>query len=808
VSDSDPAAATGSPISEATGAALELPDLLALVAELAATDAGRERVLELVPATSVAALEGERRRFEEAGRALEDGPLVPSFEGPLAPLVERLAGGGRDVAGSDLLEIAGLLRATRQAIEALAAAEPPCSELSALADRLEDLRPLARRISKTLDRRGRVRDDASSRLSELGRAARRTRDELYRDLRGYIERHRDLVAEETTPLHGGRLVLLLAAGSGGRSKGLIHGRSATGKSRYFEPFETVDANNRLQETRQEEEEERDRLLAELVTAAAESAAAVAGHLDFMAELDRHQAAHRFGAACDGRLAEIAPRHELRLASARHPLLDPRLADLRERALGNRGHTGVIEPLDIQLEAGRRVLAITGPNAGGKTVALKTVGLLALASQCALPVPVGPGSRLPVFARVVATVGDEQDLLEDRSTFSGRLMRLREAWEAAGPDALLLLDELGSGTDPEEGAALGIALVEGLVARRALALITTPLTRVSAAALEFEGAACAAMEFDSQTGTPTYRLEPGAPGGSEALALARRLELPAEWLDRAEALLGPEHRKLQVLLQEVEKLRRELADEATLARRETRRLEEERAALERTREDLDAARAAAATAARKELREFRRKVKVELREEVERVRAEARSGRKRGVADKAAERLFAEAPAWSQPEEEEAGDVVVGASVEHGGLGWRGVVERLSGSSAEVRVEGKRVRCRPGDLRPISGPPPGKGAPRRAQRRRRVEGLGEETAAVVELNLVGQRVEPALEALDSFLDRALLEDRSRIRIVHGHGTGRLRDAVREHLRRHPAVGDYRAGGKGEGGDGATVVALKE
>ncbi|HYG62861.1 MAG TPA: Smr/MutS family protein, partial [Thermoanaerobaculia bacterium] len=737
--------------------------------------------------------------------------------------------------GLDLVRLADLGKACRTVAARIQEADPPCPALGALVAGLPDISPLLHRIDRALDRRGEVREDASPRLAALRQQIRRVRDQIYRELGSYAEGHREDLAEDTVPLRGGRLVVMLQAGAKGRSGGLVHGRSATGKSLYFEPLEVVETNNTLQQSVEDEEAERRRILAELMGEARAALPALETHAHLFAELDLLQSMVRFGDLCGAALPDIGPRFDLRLLSARHPLLDPGLAELREEALGHAGHTGTIVPLDIELTSERRALVVTGPNAGGKTVALKTTGLLTLAAQCGLPVPAAAGSRVPFVTRLVATVGDEQDLLADRSTFSGRLLRLKEAWEAAGPDSLVLLDELGSGTDPEEGAALSIALLEGLLTKGSFAVITTHLAQLAAAALEMGGASCAAMEFDPETGRPTFRLLPGPPGGSEALALARRLGLPAEWLDRAEARLGSEHRDLRRLLAEVERVRRELAEtqerleiEASDAEKLRRRLADERAALEEERRSVG-------RRLRAELDGFRRETGDRLRQEVERLRESFEEGRRRNLAAEAVERLFAEAPVLGEEEPEPAGPVSVGQPVRHVGLGWEGVLEKLEAGRAEVLVRGKRVRCRPEELAPArpgaaggsavnratpstrarEGKPAIAGANRTGQDRTaqdlpgrdRPRGDLEEAGVPKELNLIGQRVEAALEELDAYLDQALLASRKEVRVIHGHGTGRLRQAVREHLRGHPGVTAQRPGAPDEGGNGATVVVLR-
>lgn len=807
-------AAPPSPIlSEATARALELPSLLAVVAQLAASDLGRQRVLSLSPFEDEEALRERRRRFEEGARLAGAGTLVPDFDQPLEDLLERLVTGRPPVEGTDLVRLADLGKATRAATARIREAVPPCPALAARTRELPDLEPLVRKIDRTLDRRGEVREDASPRLAALRRQIRRVRDQIYRDLGEFVSSHKEELSEETIPLRGGRLVLMLQSGAKGRSPGLVHGRSGTGRSFYFEPLEVVETNNSLQQSVEDEEDERRRILLELLNDARAALPALREHAELLGELDLLQAAARFAGLCDAHLPEIGPRHELRLGAARHPLLDAGLRELRAEALGQPGHGGAVVPLDVELRTDRRILVVTGPNAGGKTVALKTVGLLSAMALCGLPIPAAAGSRIPFFSRLVATVGDEQDLLADRSTFSGRLLRLKEAWEWAGPDSLILLDELGSGTDPDEGTALSVALLESLLEKSSLGVITTHLAQLAAAALELPGASCAAMEFSPETGRPTFHLQPGPPGGSEALALARRLGLPAEWLDRAEARLGSEHRELRRLLAEVEKVRREVVEtrerletEAADAEKLRRRLDEERRALEEERRSVG-------QRYRVELEAFRRETSERLRAEMERLRERFEQGRRKGLVADSVEALFADAPELGEPEPAATGPLVVGGPVRHLGFGWQGVLEKLEDGRAEILVRGKRLRCRADELAPAGADGSGGEARERPSRRPAEEAasrsgrdLDDSVAVPPELHLIGMRVEPALEILDGYLDRALLASRKEVRVVHGHGSGRLRDAVRQHLRGHRAVSGIRPGAPNEGGNGATVVVL--
>ena len=515
-------------LSEESARALELPDLLRVVAEFAATDLGRARIEALAPGRDREQLLERRRRVDEIARALEQSRPVPSVEEPLRPLLDALEGPG-DLEGRQLVRLGEALGAVRRALDRFLADPESFPSLALLAAELEPSQrvdELRRSIETTLDARGEVRDDASPELRSLRTKVRSQREQLYRLLGDYVEQHGGELAEDTITLRDDRLLVLLPSGSRGRLPGLVQGRSASGRSFYFEPLEAVEANNDLRQTAADEAQERRRLLARLVVAASELADEIAAHLEALAELDLLCASHDFARTVDGHFAELTDG-ELHLRGARHPLLEPALASARERVLGAAGHREPVVPLDLDLDRERRILVVTGPNAGGKTVALKTVGLLSAMNQCGLAVPAGAESALPILDTIVATVGDEQDLLSDRSTFSGRLQRLAEAWQASGPDSLVLLDELGSGTGPEEGTALSIALLEALVERGALGVIVTHLTPLAAAALDLEGAGCAAMEFDPRSKTPTFRLRPGPPAASEALALARRLGLPSQ-----------------------------------------------------------------------------------------------------------------------------------------------------------------------------------------------------------------------------------------------------------------------------------------
>jgi len=779
-------------VSERSLDSLEFPAVLALVAELASTDAGRVVVRALRPVAGES-LARRRQRLEEVGRLASESRVVPQLEVELEPLVGEIDRSRPELDGRTLKGWARVLAVSSDLIERIQATEGLVA-LPDLIAGLVDLSWLSTAIESALDERGEVRDNASEELVKIRRRVTGLRQDAYSSLRAVVSSKRDAFSEETTPLHNGRLVLMLKAGERGRAEGLVHGRSATGRSLYFEPLEVVESNNALQEAIGEEEAERRRILVELRDRLLEESEAAREHVGVLARVDALEAAWRFGETCSGRLAESSKSRTV-LVGARHPLLDPSTTALRSAALGSPGHEGEVTPLDIEFDH-TRVLVVTGPNAGGKTVAAKTIGLLAALNQCGLPIPVDAGTRLPEHAAIVAVVGDEQDLMRDRSTFSGRLLRLKEAWSAAGPDALILLDELGSGTDPDEGAALGRALLERLAAVGATVVVTTHLFELAAAAMELEGAGCAAMEFDRETGRPTFRLQPGPPGASEAIALARQLELPDEWLQRAGELVDPEHTSLRRMIAEVETLRSKLEHEQLEVRRERAATKAAGAALDEERQAMAVERADLAVKQKRELAGFKRRVKAQLEAEMERLRKEMASGRRRALVSEATRRLFETAP--ESLDSDEAGPVAVGDEVQHVDYEWRGTVEKIKGQRADVAVRGKRVRCDLESLRLARKTP--------KPVRPRVEVSSPQHPVPGEIDLIGQRVEPALEILERYLDQAALAGRGGVRVIHGHGSGRLRRAVREALGAHPAVASHRSGGSGEGGDGATVVKL--
>jgi DNA mismatch repair protein MutS2 len=593
----------------------------------------------------------------------------------------------------------------------------------------------------------------------------------------------------------------------------VHDRSGSGQTVFVEPLDVIESNNELALLAAEERREVERLLAAFGQQVLDASEDLEDAVAQMAALDTLEAKVEFGEVSKGRLPELSDNGGWTLSAARHPLLDPALAPLRSRALGEArpGRAAqTVVPLDFELPAQKRLLVVSGPNAGGKTVVLKTAGLFSLMAQAGLPLPCGPATRVPLFRAIRAEIGDAQEILAGRSTFSSSMETLAAVLDGAGPGCLALIDEIGGSTDPEEGSALAIAFIEEYLSRGGRILVTTHFSALKNFAAARPDAICAAMEFDEVSGRPNYRLHPGLSGRSRALSVAREEGLPEAVLRRAREILGEAWRRREERESEaeaaIERLRqseRDLAAEREKARREAQMLAKER----------ETRAAAHARMLEEGLAGFER-ARADLALRVEKEIAAIRQDASRR-AEASAPRLLTRAEAAMAPEpvieeaREEALDrtreLAAGDQVRVRGSKTSGVVASLDHDTAWLDVAGKRMRVRRSELERVAGKAP---APAKAPASLSTAPKPEPVSTVtLEINVIGQRIEDAIPQIEKSLDEALLSGAAHIRIVHGHGTGRLREAVREHFRAHPAVASLRAGEAREGGNGATIVELK-
>ncbi len=716
----------------------------------------------------------------------------------IGPAVERAARGGRLEAGQ-FLEIMQTLDATVRLATMLADERRPL--LRELAGGLHSLPALRSTLSRSFDPVGELLDTASPRLGGLRSAVRVAYDRLRRRLDSLVGTELGSALQEPIiTLRNGRYVVPVKAEARARVKGIVHDASGSGQTLFIEPLVAVELGNAWREAQVAEAAEVARILDELSAFVAANADALRDTLDALARFDFWAAKASLAADLDGVRAETADRPEVILLSARHP-----------------GLTGRVVPTDIRLGDGYQALVVTGPNTGGKTVTLRTLGLLSLMHQAGLHIPAAAGSRLPIWRDVFADIGDEQSIAQSLSTFSGHMRSIIRIVASAGPGTLVLLDELGAGTDPTEGSALAQALLDHFIRAGALVAATTHYAELKAYAHTTAGARNASVEFDLETLSPTYRLSIGLPGGSQAFAIAERLGLPEGVVADARSRLSESQRSFEATLASIRTTEGETS--ATLDRA--------RAAESRATDQLRIADEERRRAAR-EREEIVRTARVRADRLLEGLREEVRATREaleretltQPTIDAALERAAAaselldspDAPLAPAPLPEAPVEWQLGDRARSQSGGWEGRLVALErgGKRATLEAGGMRVTVDVADLEralgSADGPPRdtrvfGDPAPDSNAAALRLQRANTVASS---LDLRGARVEEALDALSRYLDDAGLAGLTKAVIIHGSGTGALRDAVRRAAAEHPLVTSVRAGQRGEGGDGATIV----
>lgn len=787
---------------------LQYPAVLDVVAGRATSALGAAAVRALEPwdrAGPVAEELGRVRSMMRFVTATEGWavPGIPDLRGELRRLVKP----GAVWEARTLLEAGRLLRAAGETRGAIAPHLEELPPLRPLAQRMVDLPDEVRAIERTVDDAGEVRDDATPLLSRTRRELRAQRSAIVERLERFMASLPDAVrvADASVTVRDGRYVVPIRREGRGQVGGLVHDESATGSTLFVEPPLALDLMNRVRELEIAEAREVHRILDERTAALRPHAAALTDSLEALVSFDslyaRARYAHDHGAEPPS-LAEDGP---YRVVTGRHPLL---LA----------GEGGAV-PFDLDMEEGEHTLVVSGPNTGGKTVLLKAVGLVSLMAQAGIVPPVGKGTRLPVFRNVFADIGDEQSIEASLSTFSAHLANLKEIVEEADERSLVLIDEIGSGTDPVEGGALARAILVELTRRRTMTVATSHLGQLKLLAGEEPGVVNASLQFDPERLEPTYRLLKGIPGRSYGLAIARRLGFSPAVLQTAEGLLPKGERDVSQLLTELEEKEREL--EATVAR-----AEDERQAAEAARADADALRAEldrrqrevarreedAERRARQQARDLLLNARRDVEEAIAGLRAVVEGGADAAAFEDAATtaRRKVEESARRQreraPERKERGrrpeGIAPGASVRIGASGARGVVVEVRDGRATVEANGLRMDVKVADLEPVEG-----GSPTKPERGGGGTWAGPAVEASTEVHLLGMRADEVASALHPALDAAIQAGLPSLRIVHGKGQGVLRQVVTELLDAEPRVRSYRPGGVGEGGAGVTVVELE-
>lgn len=788
---------------------LEFPVIRERLAGHASFDGGAALCRAVTPSGDPAQVHRRRRETEEAILLEERAVTGPGGAFDVRAQIAHAARGG-------VLDIGTLERLDATIAVALEVREEVLGRdemAPALAERLETgvappvLAGLAGVLERALDGRGGLLDTASPELADLRRrltSARRDAADVLRRVAGRLGGH---LQEQFTTERGGRPVLAVKASSRSAVPGIVHDTSATGHTLFIEPIEVVEANNRLREVEAMEAAEVERIVVELSRRTAAVAAALTSAIGALAAHDLALAGARLSYEWRGCMVQDAAAP--RLDGARHPLLDP------VRAV----------PIDLELD-GISALVISGPNTGGKTVALKTLGILSACAQCGLRVP-ARAAHLPVFGEILVDIGDEQSIARNLSTFSAHVRRLAQIIDHAGPRTLVLLDEIAAGTDPDEGGPLAQAILERLMDAGARVVVTTHLGSLKEWAVGRPGAANAAVAIDPHTLQPRYAIVPGTYGASHALDIAESLGLPDAVIVAARAAMTPQRRQADALLRAAEKsqvqaegelaaaraerqaaalavreadaLRREL--EAEIMRTRARRDAERDAVRAEAQRDLEAASAELA-ALRNEIREARRAEA--RRQAADATGAPSRAARARDRSLGAAADAERRARARLAGPAPRPGSTVValGDAVRDPVLGFRGVVVALEGDVAIVQGDAARVRVPAGRLERegVRRPPTDAEAPRTERR-------PATRPAASQVDVRGRRAADACALVRDAVDAAAVAGLARVLVIHGHGTGALRAAVRSELARHPLVDQVIPAPPNEGGDGATYAVLE-
>lgn len=815
---------------------LEFPRFLAHVAGRAHTAPGAAAVRARVPSSNRETLEAEHQRVNTVRAQVQSdlgwpSEAIPDLEQPLG----RLRIEGLTWSALELLQGATLLRSSRRMRDALGDPRRPAvvkAILASLAGELVALRAQEDAIARAIADDGTVKDDASPGLRRVRKELRRTEGELVRLLEREmtkLEPHHQ-VSDLSVTMRNGRWVMPMRRGARGYVGGIVHDSSGTGETIFVEPPAAVEFGNRVRELEAEEQREVEAVLRELTEALRPFHAEMGSAYRALVALDSLYARARYAieAAC-APLVFGSAAEGVRLTDARHPLL-----------LAN----GVnVVPFDLAMNEGERTLLVSGPNTGGKTVLLKALGLIAAMGQAGIPAPVGPESRMPVFDDVFADVGDEQSIEASLSTFSAHVKNLGEILRLATSDSLVLIDELGSGTDPAEGAALGGAILETLTTRGTLTLATTHLGQLKLLATEVSGVVNASLQFDAVQLAPTYRLLKGIPGRSYGLSIARRLLLPESVIARAEDRLPRGERDLAVLLADIETREARLADRESLIAIEN---------------DKSRARAATVTDRERRVRDREREIEKTARDEARKYLLEARAEVERAIAAVRAQASAVQEVATAEAIEEtaraarraveeaaaaqgEAGERVLqqaardaakrrirdrvasvdaperaqttesrtaknaplleGDAVLVGTLGNKaGRIVSIRGKDARVAVGSLTLSVPMSSLTRTAAPPP-------PAVKVSLVGDAPELDAKTEIDVRGMRVDEADDRVLVALDAAIAADLHELRIIHGKGTGALRARITEMLHKDTRVTGVRLGAWNEGGAGATVAELR-
>jgi len=785
---------------------LEYYRLLNILSNYTSCPLGRSDCLSLKPLKELDSIKAEQRLVSEMKELLLIKGLIPlSSLVDLRPVFLKAAKIGACLEPKELLSIHNLIRISHQAKNWIRESRDLCPSLTGIVDNIPACYDLSKEIGRSITEDGGISDSASPLLASIRServGVRRALEKRLNDILSSLEFRDDTLIS----VRDGRYVASIKTDRKDYIKGIIHGYSRTHSTCFIEPLAIVEENNHLFELTDREKEEERRVLERLTGLVSDFSSELLSCLEIMGRVDGLFARAEFSKAIKGISPILTSRKIIYISDALNPIL---LSLYLESSKADKaGNTEPVVPIEIKIDAEKSVLIISGPNRGGKTVALKTIGLLALMSQAGMHIPAREGSTLSVFDNILAEIGDEQDISTGLSTFSARLEHLKEIVDQASENSLVILDELGVGTDPDEGTSLAMAILDYLSEKGSLSAISTHYQRLKRYGLINKKAQNASVEFDYQEGRPTFRLLTGMPGVSHAIEIARDLGLKGEIIEKAATYLGKDRGRPDLVMEDLSRMMEEVkADKeaVTVARQEyeesKKRLEEER---ERFSEQLNEMLIGKESETKRLLAE----AKKEFGEVIGYLREKGPAGQLQATQRYTkAKRDLIDAVARIKEEKKLTNhfSINIGQAVYHKKSKKTGLVIDVDESSlkAQIIIGNVKLTVDSSELIPESKIPSKKEEDQQGEKQWSVSSSSMDKK---DLNLIGYTVSDALPLVDRMIDQALVHGYTRLKIIHGIGSGALKKAIREHLKENFYVKDFIPGGRDRGNDGITVVEL--
>lgn len=784
---------------------LEYHKIIDKLAQLAGSPLGRELCKSLLPSSDIEHITTMQQETSDAlTRIFKKGSLGFYGVHDIRSSLMRLEVSS-SLSAAELLHISSLLDATLR-IKSYGAREEEANgdSLDEMFRSLEPLSPLNNEIRRCIISEEEIADDASPTLKGIRRSIRLTNDKIHEQLGSIINSQSTklFLQDNLVTMRNGRYCIPVRAEHKGQVPGMVHDQSSSGSTIFIEPMAVVKLNNDLRELGLKEQEEIERILADLSSQAEVEIEKLKYNIKVLPKLDFIFARATLSKTMKGTAPTFNTNGYLNIKKGRHPLIDPR----------------VVVPIDIYLGKDFRLLVITGPNTGGKTVTLKTVGLFTLMGQAGLHIPAFDGSELTVFEEVYADIGDEQSIEQSLSTFSSHMTNTVSILDKANYKSLVLFDELGAGTDPTEGAALAMAILSDLHKRKVCTIATTHYSELKVYALSTEGVCNASCEFDVNTLRPTYRLLIGIPGKSNAFAISNKLGLPNYIIDNAKALIGQQDKSFEDLISELDANRIAIEEEKTKIQAYKEEVERQKKKLEEKNDRIDKAKAKILENANEEARKILSEAKDIADRSIKNFNKWGHEGGflkdmesdrslLREKLSEAESKLTLKTKATKPSKVQKAKDFKLGDSVNVLSLGLKGTVSSLPNAKGDLFVQMGILRSQVNisdlellDEPTITGPTLNKTGQGKIK-------MSKTLTISPEINLVGKTVDEALAVLDKYLDDAYLSHLPKVNIIHGRGTGALKNGIHTYLKRQKYIKSYRLGEFGEGGAGVTIVEFK-